>query len=307
MLDFSQNQDTLVGKVANIQRFSTHDGPGVRTTVFLMGCPLRCYWCQNPETQDMKPVISFRKDKCTVCGKCVEKCPQKANSIENGELIFDRTKCNACGLCAEPWICFAKARKLEGKDMTIAEVMKQVASDYTVYNNSGGGLTISGGDCEAQPEFTIALLKAAHDELINTAVEITGAFPWETVKSITDHSDYILYDLKCMDDAKHIEGTKISNKKILENAKKLVAEGKNMQFRTPLIPGYNDSKENIEATARFIRDELGLTPSKHLTLLPYNSLGEEKYKTMGYEGDRPEHKVQSEEYIAELNAIIASS
>jgi len=302
----AENNDALIGQVLNIQRYSTHDGPGVRTTVFLKGCPLRCFWCQNPETQNMGGVLGVRNNKCTGCGRCVEECQQKANSIVDGKVVIDRELCNTCGACVEPTVCLAGARKIEGKSMTIGEVMKKVTSDYLLYENTGGGLTISGGDPEAQPQFTVALLKAAHDNLINTAVEITGAFPWKTVKMIADHSDYIMYDLKCMDDEKHIEGTGLSNKPILENAKNLVNEKKRIQFRTPLIPGYNDSRENIEATARFIRDELKLSPADHLTLLPYNNLGEEKYMQMGYEEIRPRHQRQSDEYIKELNEIVAS-
>ncbi len=303
-MDFAENGG-LVGQVYNIQRYSTHDGPGVRTTVFLKGCPLRCFWCQNPESQSIRPVLMFRQDKCTVCGRCIEACPQQANSIVDGRLTVDRKLCTACGACAKPGICLAGTRKIEGQAMTVAEVMKRVVSDYSLYQNSGGGITVSGGDCEAQPEFTTALLKAAHKNLINTCVEISGAFPWETVKQITDHADYILYDLKCMNDEKHKQGTGVSNKRILENAKNLVKENKWIHFRTPLIPGFNDSPEDIEATARFIRDELGLNPAGHLELLAYNNLGEDKYLRLGNEAC-PSYQRQSDEYVRELQAIIAS-
>ena len=296
----------LIGQVFNIQRYSTHDGPGIRTTVFLKGCPLRCFWCQNPESQSVQPVLMFREDKCTVCGRCIEVCPNEAVSIVDNRLEIDRKLCNACGACTAPGTCLAGTRKVEGKSMTVNEVMKQVVSDYSIYQNSGGGITVSGGDCEAQPEFTAELLKAAHKELINTCVEISGAFPWETVKMITDHADYILYDLKCMDDARHKEGTGVSNKHILENAKNLVRENKRIQFRTPLIPGFNDSPEDIEATARFIRDELGLAPAKHLELLAYNNLGEDKYLRLGNGDKRLGFKRQADEYVKQLKEIVAS-
>lgn len=300
-----EKDSQLVGQVFNIQRYSTHDGPGIRTTVFLKGCPLQCYWCQNPESQSMKPVLMFRKDHCLACGRCVEACPSKANSIVEGRLVVDRALCTGCGACTEPDVCLAGTRKIEGGPMTVEEVMDQVTSDYSLYQNSGGGLTVSGGDCALQPEFTAALLKAAHNNVINTCVEISGAFPWETVKMVTDDADYVYYDLKCMDDRKHKEGTRVSNKLVLDNAKKLVEANKRMLFRIPLIPGFNDSREDIEATARFIRDELGLNPAEHLELLAYNNLGEEKYIRIGVDDPR-RNKRQPDEYVNELNEIVAS-
>lgn len=304
-MDVAKTGD-LVGHVFNIQRFSTHDGPGIRTTVFLKGCPLRCFWCQNPESQSIHPVLMFRQDKCKLCGRCIEACPNRAISIIANKLIVDRKICKACGSCAKPGICLEGTRKIEGKAMTINEVMEKVVSDYNVYQNSGGGITVSGGDCEAQPEFTVALLKAAHENSINTCVEISGAFPWEIVKTITDHADYILYDLKCINDKRHKEGTGVSNKHILENAKNLVREDKRIHFRTPLIPGFNDSPEDIEATARFIRNELGLNPADHLELLAYNNLGEDKYLRLGNGDMRLNYQRQSNEYVRKLKEIIAS-
>lgn len=301
-----KNNSELIGQVYNIQRYSTHDGPGIRTTVFLKGCPLRCFWCQNPESQKLNPVLMFREDKCTACGHCVKACPNHANSIVDAQLQIDRDLCVSCGTCAQPGVCLSGTRKIEGQGLTVKQVMDKVCSDYGVYQNSGGGLTVSGGDCAVQPQFTIALLKSAHENLINTCVEITGAFPWETIKSITDHADYILYDLKCMDDKKHIEGTGVSNKLVLENAKNLARENKKIKFRTPLIPGFNDSPEDIEATAKFIRNELGLSPAMHLELLAYNNLGEDKYTRLGADDLRPSYQRQSDEYLQKLKDIVAS-
>jgi pyruvate formate lyase activating enzyme len=198
--------------------------------------------------------------------------------------------------------CFAKSRSIEGKTMTVEEVMDVVKRDVRMFDNSGGGMTVSGGDCEMQPEFTIELLKAAHSEHIHTAVEITGVYTWDLVKRLTDHADYLLYDLKCIDDARHREGTGVSNKNILENAKRLVAEGKTIHFRMPLIPGYNDDVESVRAVSDFVKNELGLAP-EHLELLAYNNLGEEKYNRIDRAHEQPEHQRQSDEYLEELHAI----
>lgn len=297
----------LDGQIFNIQRYSTHDGPGIRTTVFLKGCPLSCFWCQNPESQKSQPEILFREDKCTLCGRCIEVCPNGANSIVDGRMTIDRTLCESCGDCVIP--CIPQAREIEGSTMTVGEVIKEVKKDLRLYANSGGGMTLSGGDCEAQVDFSEAILKAAHEETIHTAVEITGAFPWKIVKRITDHADFIYYDLKHMDDDKHKEGTGISNKLVKENAKNLVKEAKTIYFRTPLIPGFNDSREDIQAIVDFIRDELHLSPAERLELLPYNELGENKYHRLGrgqealnLEG----FKRQSEDYFNELKEIVAT-
>lgn len=302
-MSFEENGG-LVGQVFNIQRYSTHDGPGIRTTVFLKGCPLRCFWCQNPESQIKQPVLMFRKDSCTLCGRCIVACPLQVNRIVDGELVVDRARCTACGACVSH--CLTKARSIQGKDMTVEQVMVEVVKDFRLYINSGGGMTISGGDCEMQPAFTVALLEAAHRDGIHTAVEITGAFPWETVKKIVDHTDFVLYDLKCMDETRHKEGTGISNTHILSNAKNIVKENKRIHFRMPLIPGFNDSREDVEAVARFVRDGLGLSPADQLELLAYNNLGEDKYTRIDYEGARPHYQRQSEAYIEELNALRTS-
>ena len=293
------------GHVFNIQRFSTHDGPGIRTTVFLKGCPLRCFWCQNPESQAMESVLMFRKQQCASCGRCAAVCPQEANKMVDGKLVFDRSRCNACGSCATA--CLAGLRNVQGELMSAEQVMKVVLKDHRTYDNSGGGMTVSGGSVEMQADFTVALLQYAHAEGINTCVEMAGAFPWPIVKKITDHCDYILYDLKHMDDEKHKQGVGVSNKYVLENAKHLVDEQKKILFRVPLIPGYNDSHESVRAVAGFVRNELGLRPVEYIELLPYNNLGEEKYGRMDFKGEHPAYKRQASEYLTELKEIVAAS
>lgn len=297
-------QGDLVGQVFNIQRYSTHDGPGIRTTVFLKGCPLRCYWCQNPESQSLKPVLMIKKDRCTSCGRCIKKCPVGAISYVDGKVVTDRTKCVVCGNCKTA--CLNKVRTVEGKPMTVQEVIDVVERDMGLFLNSGGGMTLSGGACEMQPDFTVNLLKAAHASGIKTAVEMEGAFPWKTIQRIAENCDYIMYDLKHMDDEMHKKGTKVSNKQILENARNLSKMGIPIKFRTPLIPGYNDSKESVTAICRFIKDELGMNPAECHELLGYNTLGEEKYERLDMQGICPKNKRQSDEYLDELNAIRTS-
>ncbi|MDR3348127.1 MAG: glycyl-radical enzyme activating protein [Acidaminococcales bacterium] len=295
----------LSGYVFNIQRFSTHDGPGIRTTVFLKGCHLRCFWCQNPESQDMMPVLMVRKQQCVLCGRCVQSCPQRASNIIDGRMLVNRSRCKACGVCTSA--CLSGLRNVQGKLMTVGEVMETVLKDYAIYLNSGGGMTISGGAIELQADFAAALLKRAQEEGVHTCVEMAGAYPWPTIKKIADHCDYILYDLKHMDSEKHKEGVGAPNEHVLENARRLVAEKKEILFRTPLIPGYNDSYESVSAIASFVRNELGLCPADHIELLPYNNLGEEKYGRMDFKGEHPAYKRQSDEYLAKLEEIIRAS
>jgi len=294
----NENEKDLKGCVFNIQRYSIHDGPGIRTTVFLKGCPLRCLWCQNPESQRKDPEILLFKDKCTRCGKCVEVCPTGASSLSAGSSLIDRSKCTGCGKCVD--VCPNEARTLVGKSMTVEEVVKEVKKDTSFYNKSGGGVTISGGDALAQPEFSLAILKECKEAGIHTAIETTGYAPWATLEKLLKYTDFVLYDIKQMDSEKHYEGTKTRNPLILENAR-LVSKMKPMKVRIPLIPGYNDSVENVRKTACFVRDELGI---KDLEVLAYNKLGEAKYDRLDKTG--PHYDTQNDEYVADLKSIIDS-
>jgi pyruvate formate lyase activating enzyme len=271
-----QNAD-VKGVVFNIQHYAIHDGPGIRTTVFLKGCPLGCLWCQNPESQDLKPVIFFDAEKCTGCGMCVEVCPESAIRIIDGKSATDRRLCKGQGKCAE--ICPNEARSLMGRYMSGAEVFEDVNADALFYQNSGGGVTLSGGDPIAQPAFSIDILKRCRNAGIHTAIETCGFARWDVLKTILKHTDLVLYDIKHMDPDKHKQHTTVCNQLILDNAKKIRLELKlPMLARLPVIPGYNDSPENLNAAAQFIARELGTDVNVHL--LPYHRLGETKYERM---------------------------
>ncbi len=292
------------GKVFNIQHYSIHDGPGIRTTVFINGCPLRCIWCQNPESQSMASSIFYMSEKCTGCGKCVEACPEKAITIVEGKSVTNRSICKGCGTCAQ--VCPNEARELMGKEMTAEEVFKEVNSDAIFYQNSGGGVTISGGDPVAQPDFVIAILNMCKDAGLHTALETTGVAPWQVFKRILVYTDMVLYDFKHMDSEEHRKCTGTSNQLALENAKKIIAEFPHITFvaRVPVIPGYNDSNENIAETARFITEELGSSIKVHL--LPYHKLGTTKYERMEDSGKIIHIEPPTDEHMEQLRQKVES-
>ena len=287
------------GFIFDIHRYSIHDGPGIRTTVFLKGCPLKCFWCQNPESQEIKPQILLNKSKCSSCGQCVIVCPTGASSLSEESSIIVRTKCIGCGKCTE--VCLNQARSLTGKRLTVNEILKEVLKDRKFYDNSGGGITLSGGDPIAQPEFALAILRNSKELGLHTTLDTCGYSPWSTFQRLLKYIDLVLYDIKSINPEKHYKATGKSNDLILDNAKK-IAKSKSMRIRVPLIPGFNDSPEDIRAIAHFVKSELG---SIEIELLAYNKLGEGKYDRIDLTGVHLE--IQSEEYIKTLEAIIKSN
>lgn len=267
-----------MGTVSNIQRFSLNDGDGIRTTVFLKGCNMKCEWCHNPETLSKNTELMFYEAKCIGCGKCFEACPNKAHKAENGKHIIDRTLCTNCGKCAE--ICYAQALVMCGKEMTVSDVMKEVRQDKEYYKNSGGGVTISGGEVLCQKDFAKEICIACHDEGIKVAVETNLSFPFDYAKELLLHTDLIMCDIKIFDDNSHTKHTGVSNKLLLENIKKLDSLNIPVIVRTPLIPGVTDSEENISAIAAYIK---GMKNLRRYEILNFNPLGEGKYKSMGKE------------------------
>lgn len=300
----------ISGRIFDIQGFSVHDGPGIRTTVFLKGCPLRCLWCHSPESQLFPPEMAYMDMRCIgveKCGLCLTACPNgvlskgEPKSLEpDGEavsriVVTDRSKCTNCGKCAET--CFAKALYICGEMKTVDEVFDRVKKDMAYYRHSDGGVSISGGEPLSQPEFTRELLKRCHEAGIHTALDTTGFVQYSVLASVLPYTDLFLYDLKCMDSKMHETATGVPNEMILENAKRLAADGAKFQIRAPIITGINDNDEHIIALGEFcaeIKDSI-----EQLQLLPYHKLGAVKYDRlqrtcpMPEEAEPPEDKVMN--------------
>jgi len=286
------------GTVFNIQRYSIHDGPGIRTTVFLKGCPLNCWWCQNPESQLSGREMVFWEDRCIGCGACSTICPSGAIQIKNGIPVTEKEKCILCGKCIEK--CPALAREMIGKKITAEEIIKEVEKDLVFYEESGGGVTFSGGEPLEQPEFLEELLNACQKKKIHTAVDTSGYVSWEILNKISSKVDLFLYDLKIMDSKRHKKYTGVSNELILENLKKLSSVHNNIFVRFPVIPGINDDYQNIKEMGEFL-SSLKVT---QVNLLPYHYIGVDKYRRLGRTYKLATTQPPSEEKLSEISAIL---
>ena len=286
------------GIIFNIQRYSIHDGPGIRSTVFLKGCPLTCFWCQNPESQEMKAEILLDKSKCASCGQCIISCPAGANLLTPDRVKIIRDKCMGCGECVE--VCPNEARRLVGEYMTVDEVMEEILRDRVFYENSGGGVTLSGGEPLMQADFALQLLRRCKEEDLHTALDTCGYTSWKTMQKLLEYTDLVLYDIKCLDATKHSMATGKPNELIIENAK-MIARSKEMWVRVPLVPGFNDSEREVRAIVSFIKKELGSTK---IDLHCYNKLGEGKYDRLDKVGIHLDP--QNEEYMEKLREIAVS-
>ncbi|PKU22059.1 glycyl-radical enzyme activating protein [Telmatospirillum siberiense] len=268
--------DDTRGVIFDIQHFSLHDGPGVRSTVFFKGCPLSCLWCANPESQRHKAELLYFTSLCTRCGHCVEQCPQDALVLDGTGIRLDRRRCVGCGACVD--LCPQNARTLSGKTMTVSEIAEEVRQHWRIFMQSGGGVTFGGGEVLAQPAFLGALLRHLHDEVgFHTCIDTSGYAPWPTLEALLPHIDLILLDLKHMDGALHAGATGKPNDWILHNARTLGRRGFPVVVRLPLIPDFNDTESNLDALGTFM-NEAGL-PS--IEVLPYHDFGVSKYEALG--------------------------
>lgn len=292
----------MKGIVTDIQRFSLNDGAGIRTTVFLKGCNMKCSWCHNPETISAHSQLMFYENKCIGCGKCFQVCPQGAHKVVDGKHVIDRNLCINCGKCADS--CYAEALVMCGKLMSTDDVMKQVRQDKAYYDASHGGVTISGGEVLCNSAFAEELADKCHEEGIEVAIETNLSIPFEKVKSLFEKVDFIMCDLKIFEDELHKKYTGISNKVVLGNLKKIDLLDKPIIVRTPLIPGVTDTKENISAIAEYIKSMKNL---QRYELLNFNPLGEGKYRSLDKENAFEKARPLSREALAEIMAYLEGS
>lgn len=292
----------MKGTIFDIKRYAIHDGPGIRTTVFFKGCKLRCQWCHNPEGIKFEHEIMFRPERCAEeCWDCVPRCPQKAIN-ENGTIIsINPKKCDLCGICED--VCAYEAVAIVGRHVAVPEIIKEVEKDRIFYDESGGGVTISGGEPLAQGDFLLALLEELNERSIHTAVDTSGFMPYEILSEVSKRADLILCDLKVIDEHRHRVFTGESNRIILENLRKLAENGNNIVIRMPVLKGLNDDSENIQSMVDFL---LPLNKSWQINLLPFHRGGEGKLKRLNKKSPLVDFKTPSEKKLGEIKDILSS-
>ena len=285
-------------KIFEIKRFAVHDGDGIRTTVFLKGCPLKCVWCHNPEGIGFEAQMAYYEDKCINCGECMTACKSGAHVMENGKHVFLREKCIGCGACSK--VCLGNALTFYGKEMSVDELLPILLEDKDFYTTSGGGVTLSGGECLMQADFCAELLKVLKESDIRTAVDTCGFVSKEVLDKVIPYTDIFLYDFKAFDENVHIKCTSVSNKLILDNLKYLDGCGKKIEIRIPYVPGFNS--DQIVKMAEFLK---GLKNITKVRVLPYHNYAGSKYKSLNMKNTLPKIMPTDEEIKSAKETIKA--
>lgn len=299
------------GVVLNIQRFSIHDGPGIRSTVFLKGCSLRCFWCHNPESIRPQPEVQLFPERCIACDACISACPHGARGVEpSGLRSIDRAECDACGICVDT--CFAGATVMAGASMRAEDVLTEVLRDRAFYASSHGGVTLSGGEPVLQNDFARAVLQGCRAAGLHTAIETAGNYPWAMLEPLLPLLDLVMMDLKQMDPAKHRWATGASNERVLATARRITAETDlPVIFRIPVVPTVNDAPDEIRATAQFVhalarqRAERGSSAPISLELLTFHKLASDKYHSLDVDYRAAALQPLSKEQMTVLAGIAA--
>jgi pyruvate formate lyase activating enzyme len=291
-----------VAVVFDVQKFAVHDGPGIRTLVFFKGCPLRCLWCSNPESQAADKQMIHFESRCLGCLACVARCPQTAIAPDGeGRPQTDRERCDDCGECRD--VCYADARLTMGRTVTLPELMAEIRQDAAFYRRSGGGVTLGGGEVMLWAEFAEKLLALCKAESIGTAVETCGHGPWSELERLVPGTDTFYFDLKLIDPVVHERLTGASNATILANLQRLAATAARIVVRIPVVPGLTDSDDNLRGIARYVREhQLG----ERIELLPYHRLGLDKYRRLGKDYELADLEPPSEERLRRLATLVES-